>query len=281
MTALKEKLFSEFPPISVQEWLDKITVDLKGAPFEKKLVWKTSEGFNVNPFYRAEDIKELKTATSLPGEFPYVRGTKKDNNWNVRQNLDVTDFKAANAKALDLLNKGVTSLGFHFKGNDVNAANVATLLAGIYPECVELNFKTCNHKAEELIRILAAYLKERGADLDKCYGSVDYNPFKAPLIKGRAVDNWVESAAAVLKAGEALPEYRTLAVDACLFSDAGAYLSQELGYALTWGNEILAKLTDAGFSADEVAKNLTFNFGISANYFMEIAKFRAARWLWA
>jgi methylmalonyl-CoA mutase len=281
MTALKEKLFSEFPSVSTQEWMDKITADLKGAPFEKKLVWKTSEGFNVNPFYRAEDVKELKTASSLPGEFPYVRGTKKDNHWKVRQNIDVTDFKAANAKALDLLKKGVTSLGFHFKGDDVNAKNVATLLADICPESVELNFKTCNLKAGELIRVLAGYLKERGADLDKCYGSVDYNPFKAPLIKGRAADNWVESASAVLKAGEALPKYRTLAVDACLFSDAGAYLSQELGYALAWGNEILAKLTDAGFSADEVAKNLKFNFGISANYFMEIAKFRAARWLWA
>ena len=86
---LKEKLFSEFAPVSTEEWMAKITADLKGVPFEKKLVWKTGEGFNVNPFYRAEDIEGLKTTESLPGEFPYVRGTKKDNDWKVRQNIEV------------------------------------------------------------------------------------------------------------------------------------------------------------------------------------------------
>ena len=83
MAELKEKLFSEFAPVSTEEWMAKITADLKGVPFEKKLVWKTGEGFNVNPFYRAEDIEGLKTTESLPGEFPYVRGTKKDNDWKV------------------------------------------------------------------------------------------------------------------------------------------------------------------------------------------------------
>ena len=55
MAELKEKLFSEFAPVSTEEWMAKITADLKGVPFEKKLVWKTGEGFNVNPFYRAVD----------------------------------------------------------------------------------------------------------------------------------------------------------------------------------------------------------------------------------
>ena len=281
MAELKEKLFSEFPPVSTEEWMAKITADLKGAPFEKKLVWRTGEGFDVNPFYRKEDIEGLKTATSLPGEFPYVRGTKIDNEWKIRQNIDVTDFAAANKKALDLLQKGVTSLGFHFSGGDVDARNISLLLDGIYPEAVELNFKTCNKKAEALIHILSDYLKGRGADLDKCYGSVNYNPFKKLLIKGCDAADWVEATSAILKAGKALPGYKVLAVDACLLNDAGAYITQELGYALAWGNEIIAKLTDAGFPVEEVAKKIKFNFGISANYFMEIAKFRAARWLWA
>ena len=281
MAELKEKLFSEFAPVSTEEWMAKITADLKGVPFEKKLVWKTGEGFNVNPFYRAEDIEGLKTTESLPGEFPYVRGTKKDNDWKVRQNIEVTCFKGANEKALDILNKGVTSLGFIIKGSDVNAENIATLLDGICPECVELNFNTCNCKAEMLIGILADYFKGKGADLEKCKGSVNYDPFKKPLVKGKENENWVEAAAAVLKAGAALPGYKVLAVNAFYFNNAGAYISQELGYALAWGNELLAKLTEAGLDATEVTKKIKFNFGISSNYFMEIAKFRAARWLWA
>ena len=104
MAELKEKLFSEFAPVSTEEWMAKITADLKGVPFEKKLVWKTGEGFNVNPFYRAEDIEGLKTTESLPGEFPYLRGTKKDNNeWLVRQEIKVECPKEANTKALDIL----------------------------------------------------------------------------------------------------------------------------------------------------------------------------------
>ena len=274
-------LFSEFAPVSTEEWMAKITADLKGVPFEKKLVWKTGEGFNVNPFYRAEDIEGLKTTESLPGEFPYVRGTKKDNDWKVRQNIEVCCFKGANEKALDLLTKGVTSLGFIIKGDEVNEENIATLLEGICPASVELNFNTCNCKAEKLIGILADYFKGKGVDAEKCYGSVNYDAFKKPLVKGKENSEWVEGAAAVLKAGQALPNYRVLAVNAFLFNNAGAYISQELGYALAWGNELMAKLTEAGFTADEVAKKIKFNFGISSNYFMEIAKFRAARWLWA
>ena len=242
---------------------------------------KTGEGFNVNPFYRAEDIEGLKTTESLPGEFPYVRGTKKDNDWKVRQNIEVCCFKGANEKALDLLTKGVTSLGFIIKGDEVNEENITTLLEGICPASVELNFNTCNCKAEKLIGILADYFKGKGVDAEKCYGSVNYDAFKKPLVKGKENSEWVEGAAAVLKAGQALPNYRVLAVNAFLFNNAGAYISQELGYALAWGNELMAKLTEAGFTADEVAKKIKFNFGISSNYFMEIAKFRAARWLWA
>ena len=281
MAELKEKLFSEFAPVSTEEWMAKITADLKGVPFEKKLVWKTGEGFNVNPFYRAEDIEGLKTTESLPGEFPYVRGTKKDNDWKVRQNIEVCCFKGANEKALDLLTKGVTSLGFIIKGDEVNEENIATLLEGICPASVELNFNTCNCKAEKLIGILADYFKGKGVDAEKCYGSVNYDAFKKPLVKGKENSEWVEGAAAVLKAGQALPNYRVLAVNAFLFNNAGAYISQELGYALAWDNELMAKLTEAGFTADEVAKKIKFNLGISSNYFMEIAKFRAARWLWA
>ena len=111
MSQNREKLFSDFKAPTTQEWLDKIQVDLKGADFQKKLVWSTNEGFNVQPFYSREDLLKLKTPDALPGEFPFVRGNKKDNNtWFVRQNISCDDAKEANAKALDILNKGVDSL---------------------------------------------------------------------------------------------------------------------------------------------------------------------------
>ncbi|WP_165021940.1 methylmalonyl-CoA mutase small subunit [Dysgonomonas sp. ZJ279] len=281
MANQKEKLFSNFPPVSTEEWMAKITADLKGADFEKKLVWRTNEGFNVNPFYRNEDIEGLNTLESLPGVFPYVRGTKKDNDWYTRQDINVIDFKAANAKALDVLNKGITSLSFAIKSEDVTADNIKTLLKDICPEAVELNFSTCHKKSVELTKIVADYYKELDVDVMKCFGSINYDAFKPLLKKGKDCGDWVEQAATIVKASASLPRFRVLSVNAHLTSDGGAYIYQELGYALANGNQLLSKLIEAGLDAALVAKKIKFNFGISGNYFMEIAKFRAARWLWA
>ncbi len=112
MSSLR-KLFEEFPPVSAAEWLDKIKSDLKGADFEK-LIWNTDSGFPVMPFYRREDIINLVHTGSVPGELPYIRGKKiSGNSWKIRQDITVSDFSEANRKALDLLVRGVDSLGFY------------------------------------------------------------------------------------------------------------------------------------------------------------------------
>ncbi len=282
MAKEKQKLFSEFPPISAEAWVEKITADLKGASFEKRLIWRTNEGFDVNPFYRREDIQELKTTTSLPNEYPYVRSTRMNNEWLVRQDIVVGENVAeANEKALDLLNKGVDSLGFSLKKIHINAEALAALLKGIEPTAVELNFSCCITRAAELLPLITAYFNSVGADVTKCRGTVSYDPFKKQLVRGVSNPDWVKMAAEVMEAAKGLPAFRVLNVNACNLSDAGAFITQELGYALAWGAEFLDKMTDAGYKPEEIASRIKFNFGIGSNYFMEIAKFRAARWLWA
>ena len=279
---MKEKLFSDFSPVSTEQWMEKITADLKGADYEKKLVWRTNEGFKVKPFYRKEDLDGLKTTDALPGEFPYLRGNRKDNNeWLVRQDISVADAGEANAKAKDILNKGVDSLAFHVKAKDLSAGYVETLLDGICADCVELNFSTCQGHVVELANLLVAYFQKKGYDLEKLQGSIGYDYFGKMLVKGKEKGSMVDTAKALLAATAALPGYRVLSVNALALNNAGAYIYQELGYALAWGNEYLSQLTEAGVPAATVAKNIKFNFGISSNYFLEIAKFRAARMLWA
>jgi len=280
--ANKEKLFSEFQAPTTQEWLDKIQVDLKGADFQKRLVWRTNEGFNVQPFYRREDLQGLKAVDSLPGEFPYVRGNKKDNNiWMVRQNIVVDDAKAANEKALDILNKGVDSLGFRIKGKDLSAALIETLLDGILPQYVELNFETCQCHSVELAQLLVAYFKQKQYPLAELRGSINFDPISKILTKGKDTSAVIAEAKSLIDALQELPGYRCIGINSVLLNNAGAYIYQELGYALSWGAEYLQQLTDAGVSACEAAKRIKFNMGVSENYFMEIAKFRAARMLWA
>ncbi|MBP3669987.1 MAG: methylmalonyl-CoA mutase small subunit, partial [Bacteroides sp.] len=185
MADSKEKLFSDFPGVSTEAWMEKITADLKGADFEKKLVWKTNEGFKVKPFYRQEDLEGLKTTEGLPGQFPYLRGTKKDDNtWYVRQDIKVECAKEANAKALDLLNKGVDSLGFNINKKDLCPEYIETLLEGICAECVELNFSTCQGATVTLAGLLVEYFTKKGYDLAALKGSINYDPMGKMLAKG-------------------------------------------------------------------------------------------------
>lgn len=282
MADSKEKLFSDFPPVSTQEWMDKITVDLKGADFEKKLVWKTNEGFKVKPFYRQEDLEGLKTTEGLPGQFPYIRGNRKDDNtWFIRQNIRVESAEEANAKALDILNKGVDSLGFSIRKKDLSPEFIRTLLKDICCECVELNFSTCQGHTVQLAEMLTDYFREKGYDPTKLQGSVNYDPMEKMMQKGKDLSKFIDNARRLVEIFAPYPKFRCLAVNSLLLNNAGAYIYQELGYALAWGNEYLSQLTEAGVPAALAAKKIKFNFGISSNYFMEIAKFRAARMLWA
>lgn len=282
MADSKEKLFSDFPPVSTQEWMDKIMVDLKGADFEKKLVWKTNEGFKVKPFYRQEDLEGLKTTEGLPGQYPYIRGIKKDDNtWFIRQDITVEDAAEANAKALDILNKGVDSLGFQIKAKELSAEYLETLLKDICCECIELNFSTCQRHTLQLAQLLVAYFQKKGYAPEKLKGSLNFDPISKMMQKGKDVSAVIATGKELVETLAGYPHFRCIAVNSIQLNNAGAYIYQELGYALAWGNEYLNQLVEAGVPAALAAKKIKFNFGISSNYFMEIAKFRAARMLWA
>ena len=280
--ANKEKLFTEFQAPTTQEWLDKIEVDLKGADFQKKLVWRTNEGFNVQPFYRREDLAKLKTPDALPGEFPFVRGNKKDSNeWYVRQNIKVDDPVEANKKALDILNKGIDSIGFRFGGDMVSPSFIETLLKDIRLDIVEVSYRTCPRHAVELAEILVKYFEKQGYDKEKIVGGVGFDPIDKMLQKGKDTTPMLAQLPKLVETLKDYPNLRCVMVHSDTLNNAGAYIVQELGYALAWGNEYLQELVDAGVDVDTAAKSIKFYMGISENYFMEIAKFRAARLLWA
>ncbi len=282
MTEKYNQLFTEFPSVSTQEWMDKITTDLKGADFNRKLVWRTNEGINVMPFYRAEDLEKLDHTNSLPGEFPYVRGNKKTNNeWLVRQDIIVNDVKKSNEKALDILNKGVNSLGFVFKGcNDYTVADIENLLKDICLEAVEVNFAGCCKKLE-LTRLLADYIQQGNGDKSQIFASVNIDPLGNYLLKGILADDSIAELKTLIEETAKLKKFRLIAVAGKNYSNAGSSIVQELAFSLAQGAEYLNLLTEAGLDIDTVAKKIKFDFAISANYFMEIAKFRAARMLWA
>ena len=137
MAKENKKLFDMFPPVSTEEWMAKITADLKGADFAKKLVWRTNEGFDVKPFYRREDLEGLTALDTKPGEFPYLRGTRDNNDWLIRQEVLGETPEKMNAHAIEITSKGVESLGIGLWG-DLKAEDLKEILKGIDLKTVEV-----------------------------------------------------------------------------------------------------------------------------------------------
>ncbi len=281
----KQKLFQEFPPISSKEWQDKITTDLKGADFEKKLVWRTIEGFSVQPYYRAEHLENLNHLKYVPGEFPYVRGNKaKCNSWFIRQNIDATDAKVANEKALDVLMKGVDSLGFDTCcKSEYSNEEFKTWLKDISIADIEVNVTDAT-AAHPFVDFLKAKIEAENIDKNEIKGSVGFDPMAHLTLNGnfcKAQSDVFDTAKELIEKAKDLPKFRTIGVNGEMFTNAGATIVQELAFALAMGNQYLNLLTEKELDIDTVAENIKFNFGVSTNYFMEIAKFRAARMLWS
>lgn len=284
MSENKLNLLADFPAVSAKAWKDKIIADLKGADFDKKLVWRTPEGFNVQPFYRTEDLKGLKTTVSAPGQFPYVRGTRTNNEWAIRQNICACkNARKANAKAMEVLNKGITSLGFCLNKEKLTYNFIKTLLNGVNAEAVAINFSICACAAPKLANILVRYYGRMGYNTKNLIGSINVDPIKNMLLKGKALtrEQVATKIAETVKAAKALVNYRVVGVNSVVLNNSGAYAAQELAYALAWGAEYMTMLTEAGVANYKAANAIRFNMGIGGNYFMEIAKFRAGRMLWA
>jgi methylmalonyl-CoA mutase len=281
-----KKLFSEFPPVTTAEWEAKITADLKGADYDKKLVWKTIEGFNVKPYYRNEHLESLGYLRQVPGEFPYVRGKNVDQNeWYIRQDIIVDSAAEANKKALDILDKGITSLGFVLGSKlEINASYLETLLKGITLNAIEINF-VCGKRAVELVPVFVEYLKKKGYDPASVNGSLTLDILGHLAKKGQFLfgDNKtaITEVSKIITALKPYPNFNAITVQGSVYANAGASNVQSLAFALASGADYLTWLTEAGLSAVDVANKIKFNFAVSSNYFLEIAKFRAARLLWA
>jgi len=281
----RDKLFDQFPPVSNQEWLGKIDQDLKGADFNRKLVWKTYEGFDVMPFYRAEDTENIIFSDALPGEFPYIRGTKKDNNhWRVRQNITVKDYIRANRKAHKILNRGVDSLGFIiFDPESVSEKNIDSLLKNISPEIVEINFHS-DGKVKEIAEYFLRFIDKTHADYQKVTGAIEMDPLSRLMLNGTLcipVDKGFDYLAEAAVMTASLPHFRAIHINASNFGNAGADMVQELAFAISMGAEYLSQLVERGMSIRAAASLIRFSFGTGSSYFPEIAKLRAARLLWS
>ncbi|MBQ8853793.1 MAG: acyl-CoA mutase large subunit family protein [Alistipes sp.] len=283
-TTNREKLFAEFPAVSTEAWEAAIAVDLKGADYERKLVWRTTEGFNLRPYYRAENLEGLETLGTQAGEFPYLRGVSGDNNWLTHQTIAVSCPKAANETALKMLNAGVDSLGFCLS-EPLTAEALDTLLADIVLSAVELTF--CGKGVAKIAALVLAKAEKDGVAKDELHVNFCIDPIVKHLSQKGEWCEECQGGACISKLAElvkATAEYkhvRVVNVSANVFSDCGSTIVEELGFGLSVAHEYLVRLMEAGLTVDQAARKIRLTFAVTSNYFMEMAKFRAVRLLWA
>lgn len=196
-------------------------------------------------YYRAEDLRGL--ADPAPGEFPYTRGARGDNAWRIRAVVD----DAADARAA--LDGGADEICFVLGDQNIDEVLAALPAGAVHFEAGE--------RAVQLLEALSRHPVSAG--------SVDY----APLAD-------FDRAAKLIVAVQT-PHFRPVTIRAHRFSESGASIAQELGFALAEGVELVAQLTDRGLTPAGAAQALAFSFAIGTSYFMEIAKLRAARTVWA
>ncbi|TGK19994.1 methylmalonyl-CoA mutase [Leptospira fluminis] len=280
---MSEKLFSEFPPVSTEDWKNQILKDLKGADFEKKLVWETGEGFKVQPFYRKEDLADLEwSVQNLPGTFPYTRSTRKlTNDWNIRQDIDSPDLPTAKKLAMESVSNGVDSIGFVIENSTSGRRGIPLkrkedlefLLAEL-----PLHESTLHFVAEENSPLIHEWLPK----IKPLIGGLGYDPLRILARHGRSGGHGIQALKPILEEYAATwPNFRGLTVHSSTFRDSGSEIVEELAFTLALGSEYLFLLSEAGLKPETVNSQMILQFVVGSDYFLEIAKFRAARTLWS
>ena len=279
---MKEKseirLFEDFPEISSEAWRNKIESDLKGADFQKKLVWKTDEEIPVQPFYRSEDLATLKYLDQTGMLKPV---SSAPNGWMICQDIfPGKDPAEANSRIKLALKGGAQAIRLQLgRVSNPGKSMLEKLFEGIPLGETEILFQGVLG-ADTLYENFTEIAAQSGVDPLKLKGSLGADPLGKMAICGIPVATFETLGKLLTKAGESAPELRVVDVNGSLIQEAGGTLSQELAFTLSMANEYMAILTARGINAADVAAGMQFSLASGPNYFMEIAKIRAARILW-
>ena len=283
---LKPVDLSEFHKPTYEEWKEQAVASLKGAPFEKKLFTKTYEGITLEPLYTPAHAEQFAKQLSLPGFEDYLRGIYAggylEEAWKIAQN--VTGSPAdANALLKQELAKGATAVSFDW--DEVEIKDADDMIALLDDVCLleyPLNVYA-GAEAKTMLDLLLARAEKKGFADTNYKGCVGADPIGEYALTGcSGCKEYLPRLAESLKLAQAkMPQLKTIFINAAVYSNAGANAVQEVAAAMATAVYYIEYLTEQGFSVDEVAKSIRFRFALGANFFMEIAKLRAARVIWA
>ncbi len=282
MAEKQDKLFPEFSASTYDEWLEATVKSLKGKPFDK-LVKTAYEGFDVQPMYRNEDIADLPHIDTLPGQFPYVRGTKTDgyqsDTWSIAQSINLSDPKDFNEALKHDLERGQTAINIGHTMQLENLEDIQTAFADIdltqYPLIIQ-----ADSNATAVYDMLTSYIDND--QLRQISGCIGYDPVHQLAKTGQvSADTFDLMAELINKADDQSPELDTIAIHTDVYHAAGANAVQEMAIAIATGVTYLTEMIERGVDINVVASKIRFFLIVGENFFMEVAKLRAIKMMWA
>ena len=275
-----------FPPVTKSEWIAKVEADLKGASFSG-LRSPAPGGVSLDPLYTAEDIEGV-ASPGLPGVFPYLRGSSPLGGWTIQQEYDDPRPSVCKDMIQQDLERGVEALWLRLgprRGCRVLTIDELDELLG----AVDLaSTPVCVDGGSDALAVASGFLavaKRRGVEYALLEGGLGFDPVGLLVAEG-CMQGGLHARFAELQdlaawCSRNAPGLRAANVSGEPYDGGGASTVQELAYTIATGVEYLRQLTDAGMSVDAAARQVRFTYAVSSDFFTQIAKLRAARWLWA
>lgn len=305
---IDENFFAEFPHPTYEEWVKVAEKALKGAPFEKMMVTKTYEGIDLQPIYLMDSMEKLKHVDSLPGFPGYARGTNPlgyvTEPWHIAQESDQILPQELNEVVLSQLERGGSSANIVVdqltrRGQDfskeaapeeLDGASISSLqdlstaLSGVDLEKTPVHI-FAGEASLGLTGMYVALAKSQGKVLQELKGCIGADPLGVLAKEGKlqsSLEQLFDQMAEVTAwAKDNTPELQTILVQGHPYHDGGGSAIQEVAFALATAIRYINELQNRGLTIDEIAPKIRFSFSVGTNFFMEIAKLRAARVLWS
>jgi len=294
---------------TIKEWADLAKKELKGKDSDT-LIWKTPEGIDIQPLYSEQDIEGLNHLGGLPGFEPFLRGPKATmyagRSWTIRQYAGFSTAKESNEFYKRNLADGQMGLSVAFdlathRGYDSDHPRVSgdVGMSGVAIDSVEdmkllfdqipLNkmsvSMTMNGAVLPILANFVVAAEEQGVKEEELRGTIQNDILKEFMVRNTYIYPPADSMRIVSDiisyTAKKMPLFNSISISGYHMQEAGANQVQELAFTIADGLEYVKAAINKGLKVDDFAPRLSFFFAIGMNFFMEIAKLRAARWLWA
>jgi len=274
-----KNLFTDFPEITTSMWEEKIKADLKGADYQKQLVWNSDEGIPIKPFYRLEDLEALDYLEGVRNLINHPCDAPKG--WLICQQVSPgKKTRKANERIKAALKGGVQAIRIQLgESGPPDISMLEELLEGISLQETELHFGGCL-RADALYTALSKLASRNGTEPSELKGCLGADPLGKMAETGIPIFSFENLGMLVKQVKESSPEMKVVEVHGSLIQNASTNLVEELAFSMAMASEYMTILTGKEIDPFTAQEALLLYLGSGPNYFMEIAKLRAARILW-